>query len=270
MIRCAITLKLCQHEETGAIVAALTTSIPEAPGSERNWDYRYCWIRDSYYTVQALNRLGALDVLEKYLAYLRNIVDNAAGGQIQPLYSVMGEGELNETTAANLAGYRGMGPVRIGNAAYRQVQHDCYGQIVLPTVQAFFDRRLLRMAGEHDFESLERVGEMAWKMHDQPDAGLWEFRTRQEVHTYSAVMSWAACDRLANAADRLGKPDRSRFWRERAGKIRATIEKAEIDPPSFGDPATWERSAGKCGRFCVRRPLARRRTAIGFCPGRST
>ena len=78
VIRCAITLKLCQHEETGAIVAALTTSIPEAPGTERNWDYRYCWIRDAYYTVQALNRLGALDVLEKYLAYLRNIVDNAA------------------------------------------------------------------------------------------------------------------------------------------------------------------------------------------------
>ena len=90
VIRCAVTLKLCQHEETGAIVAALTTSIPEAAGSERNWDYRYCWIRDSYYTVQALNRLGALDVLEKYLYYLRNIVDGAKGGQIQPLYSVMG------------------------------------------------------------------------------------------------------------------------------------------------------------------------------------
>ena len=224
VIRCAITLKLCQHEETGAIVAALTTSIPEAPGSERNWDYRYCWIRDSYYTVQALNRLGALDVLEKYLAYLRNIVDDASGGQIQPLYSVMGEGELNETTATHLSGYRGMGPVRIGNAAYRQVQHDCYGQIVLPTAQAFFDRRLLRMATDHDFESLERVGEMAWKMHDQPDAGLWEFRTRQEVHTYSAVMSWAACDRLAKAADWLGKADRAEFWRDRADRIRVTVE----------------------------------------------
>ncbi len=224
VIRCAITLKLCQHEETGAIVAALTTSIPEAPHSERNWDYRYCWIRDSYYTVQALNRLGALDVLEKYLGYLRNIVDAAQGGQIQPLYSVMGEGELDETTAAYLAGYRGMGPVRRGNAAYKQIQHDCYGQIVLPTVQGFIDRRLLRMADERDFESLEQVGEMAWAMHDQPDAGLWEFRTRQEVHTYSAVMSWAACDRLAMAADWLGKEDRARFWRERAGAIRAKIE----------------------------------------------
>jgi GH15 family glucan-1,4-alpha-glucosidase len=224
VIRCAIALKLCQHEETGAIVAALTTSIPEAPGSERNWDYRFCWIRDSYYTVQALNRLGALDVLEKYLAYLRNIVDNAKGGQIQPLYSVMGQGELEESIAENLAGYRGMGPVRVGNAAYTQVQHDCYGQIVLPTVQGFFDRRLLRMADERDFTSLEQVGEMAWAMHDQPDAGLWEFRTRQEVHTYSAVMSWAACDRLANAAKRLGKPDRAALWSERAVAVRAKID----------------------------------------------
>ncbi|WP_128892355.1 glycoside hydrolase family 15 protein [Erythrobacter sp. HKB08] len=225
VIRCAITLKLCQHEETGAIVAALTTSIPEAPNSERNWDYRYCWIRDSYYTVQALNRLGALDVLEKYLAYLRNIIDAAQGGQIQPLYSVMGEGELNETTAAHLAGYRGMGPVRVGNAAYKQVQHDCYGQIVLPTVQSFLDSRLLRVADDHDFEGLEQVGEMAWKMHDQPDAGLWEFRTRQEVHTYSAVMCWAACDRLATTAHYLGKEDREEFWRERATAIAGKIEK---------------------------------------------
>jgi len=224
VIRCAITLKLCQHEETGAIVAALTTSIPEAPHSERNWDYRYCWIRDSYYTVQALNRLGALDVLEKYLGYLRNIVDDANGGQIQPLYSVMGEGELSETTASWLEGYRSMGPVRIGNAAYKQIQHDCYGQIVLPTVQGFLDQRLLRIADDTDFNSLEQVGETAWKMHDQPDAGLWEFRTRQEVHTYSAVMSWAACDRLANAAGHLGKEDRESFWRERADTIRATIE----------------------------------------------
>lgn len=224
VIRCAITLKLCQHEETGAIVAALTTSIPEAAHSERNWDYRYCWIRDSYYTVQALNRLGALDVMEKYLAYLRNIVDGARGGQIQPLYSVMGESELDETTASYLAGYRGMGPVRRGNAAYKQIQHDCYGQIVLPSAQGFFDTRLLRPNDERDFENLEQVGKMAWAMHDQPDAGLWEFRTRQEVHTYSAVMSWAACDRLANVAAHIGKEDRAMIWRERAEAIAAVIE----------------------------------------------
>lgn len=236
VIRAAITLKLCQHEETGAIVAALTTSIPEAPNSERNWDYRYCWIRDAYYTVQALNRLGALDVLEKYLTYLRNIVDRAAGGQIQPLYSVMGVAELDEGVADHLAGYRGMGPVRIGNAAYKQVQHDAYGQIILPTVQGFFDQRLFRMADERDFESLESVGEVAWAMHDQPDAGLWEFRTRQLVHTYSAVMNWAACDRLANVAARIGRPEREVFWNERAAKIRATIERE-----------AWDEEAGHYG-----------------------
>src|SRR5690606_10012952 len=134
VIRAAITLKLCQHEETGAIVAALTSSIPEHADSGRNWDYRYCWIRDAYYTVQALNRLGALDVLEGYLEYLRNIVDNAKGGHIQPLYGVGGEATLTEWIAPGLAGYRGMGPVRVGNQAAEQIQHEigrasCRGRV---------------------------------------------------------------------------------------------------------------------------------------------
>ncbi|WP_313436554.1 glycoside hydrolase family 15 protein [Novosphingobium sp.] len=238
VIRAAITLKLCQHEETGAIVAALTTSIPEAPGSQRNWDYRYCWIRDAYYTVQALNHLGALDVLEKYLAYLRNIVDDAEGGAIQPLYAVSGGREIIEWEAPDLSGYRGMGPVRIGNAAYYQVQNDCYGQIVLPAIQAFSDQRLLRIATKEDFASLEQVGEMAWKTHDQPDAGLWELRTRTAVHTYSSVMSWAACDRLANAAEFLGLEDRAAIWRERAATVRKHIDEHawhEVDGPDFDD-----------------------------------
>jgi hypothetical protein len=226
VIRAAITLKLCQHEETGAIVAAMTTSIPEAAGSGRNWDYRYCWIRDAYYTVQALNRLGALDVLENYLGYLRNIVDAAEGGHIQPLYAVSGEPKLDEREADGLAGYRGMGPVRVGNAAFVQVQHDAYGQIVLSNVQAFIDERLFRKATEADFHALERVGERAWEVHDQPDAGLWEYRTRTAVHTYSSVMSWAACDRLANAAETLGLDERAALWRERAAAIRARIEEA--------------------------------------------
>lgn len=226
VIRAAITLKLCQHEETGAIVAALTTSIPEHAGSQRNWDYRYCWIRDAYYTVQALNRLGALDVLESYLGYLRNIVDDARNGHVQPLYGVLGEAQLEERVAESLAGYRHMGPVRVGNDAYRQIQHDAYGQIVLCNVQAFLDRRLLRPAQKDDFEALERVGEQAWRLHDKPDAGLWELRTRQAVHTYSAAMCWAACDRLANAAAALCIDDRQAFWAERAGKIRERIETA--------------------------------------------
>ena len=224
VIRAAITLKLCQHEETGAIVAALTTSVPEAPGSGRNWDYRYCWIRDAYYTVQALNRLGALDVLENYLSYLRNIVDEAKGGDIQPLYAVSGEPKLDEGVAEGVAGYRGMGPVRVGNAAYTQVQHDAYGQIVLSNAQAFFDERLFRTATVEDFRALEKVGERAFATHDKPDAGLWEFRTRTSVHTYSSVMCWAACDRLGNIAEALRLDDRATFWRGRADTVRQAIE----------------------------------------------
>ena len=239
VIRAAITLKLCQHEETGAIVAALTTSIPEAPGSERNWDYRYCWIRDAYYTVQALNRLGALDVLESYLSYLRNIVDAATEGQIQPLYAVSGEPKLEEWQAEGLAGYRGMGPVRVGNAAYSQVQHDAYGQIILSNVQAFFDERLFRKATEADFHALEKVGELAWASHDQPDAGLWEYRTRSSIHTYSSVMSWAACDRLANAAGVLDLDERAELWRERADAIRARIEQDAWFEPERRFAATF-------------------------------
>ncbi|MFC4254689.1 glycoside hydrolase family 15 protein [Altererythrobacter xixiisoli] len=230
VIRSAITLKLCQHEETGAIVAALTTSIPEHAGSQRNWDYRYCWIRDAYYTVQALNRLGALDVLERYLAYLRNIVDEAKGGHIQPLYGVLGEARLEEGFADQLPGYRGMGPVRVGNAAYSQIQHDAYGQIVLSNTQGFIDQRLFRMSGIADFEALEKVGERAWQLYDQPDAGLWELRTRQSVHTYSAAMCWAACDRLATAAQALELTDRATFWTDRADHMRARIEQAAWRP----------------------------------------
>lgn len=226
VIRSAITLKLCQHEETGAIVAAMTTSIPEHAGSQRNWDYRYCWIRDAYYTVQALNRLGALDVLEGYLEYLRNIVDNAKGGHIQPLYGVGGEMQIEERIEPGLTGYRGIGPVRVGNQAYEQVQHDAYGQIILSNTQSFFDQRLFRVGGIKDFEALEPIGELAWEVHDKPDAGLWELRTKSHVHTYSVAMCWAACDRLAKAATALGVDKRATFWQERADHIRNTIETA--------------------------------------------
>ena len=233
VIRAAITLKLCAYEETGAIVAALTTSIPEhadEPGKARTWDYRYCWLRDAYYVVQALNRLGAADMLENYLSYLRNLVDQAAGGHVQPVYGVGLEPALTEWTAPHLAGYRGMGPVRVGNQAHQHLQHDVYGQIVLSTVQAFFDERLFRPANAEDFHALEPVGDRAFELHDQPDASLWEFRGREAVHTYSSVMCWAACDRLANAAAQLGLPDRARHWSERAAQVRATIEARAWNP----------------------------------------
>ncbi|MBU1538149.1 MAG: glycoside hydrolase family 15 protein [Alphaproteobacteria bacterium] len=224
-IRAAVTLKLCAYEETGAIVAAMTTSVPEFPESGRNWDYRYCWIRDAYYVVRALNRLGAVDLLENYLGYLRNLVDASAGGHVQPVYGVGLEEDIDERITETVEGYRGMKPVRIGNQAREHLQHDVYGQIVLPLVQAFYDQRLLRPGTIDDFHALEKVGDRAFAMHDQVDAGLWEFRTIARVHTYSSVMCWAACDRLAKAADHIGLGDRAVFWKDRAATIHARIEK---------------------------------------------
>ena len=230
VIRAAITLKLCVFEETGAIVAAMTTSVPEFPESGRNWDYRYCWVRDAYYTVRALNRLGAVDILENYLVYLRNLVDSSAGGHVQPVYGVGLEEDIDERIVTSVAGYRGMKPVRVGNQAREHLQHDVYGQIVLPLVQSFYDSRLLRAGTIDDFHALEKVGDRAFAMHDQVDAGLWEFRTIARVHTYSSVMCWAACDRLAKAADRLGLQDRAVVWNARAAIVRTRIEDEAFVP----------------------------------------
>jgi GH15 family glucan-1,4-alpha-glucosidase len=230
VIRSAITLKLCAYEETGAIVAAMTTSVPEFPESGRNWDYRYCWIRDAYYTVRALNRLGAVDILENYLVYLRNLVDSSGGGHVQPVYGVGLEEDIDERIVTSVEGYRGMKPVRVGNQAREHLQHDVYGQMVLVLVQSFHDQRLLRPGTVDDFYALEAVGERAFAMHDQTDAGLWEFRTIARVHTYSSVMCWAACDRLAKAADKLGLTDRAEFWSERAATIRARVEQEAYVP----------------------------------------
>ena len=176
--------------------------------------------------VQALNRLGAVDILEGYLGYLRNVVDQAKGEHIQPLYGVGLEPALGERIVDSLPGFRGMGPVRAGNQAHEHLQHDVYGQVVLSAVQAFFDERLLRPSDVEDFKALEAVGERAFAVHDTPDAGLWEFRTIARVHTYSAVMCWAACDRLEKAAEQLGLGDRALYWRERAQTIRTRIEEA--------------------------------------------
>jgi len=240
VIRAAITLKLCSFEETGAIIAAVTTSIPESANSGRNWDYRYCWLRDAFFVVRALNRLGAVDIMENYLHYLTNIMAASEDGHLQPVYGVSLEHRLIERQIDDLPGYRGMGPVRVGNQAYEHLQHDVYGDVILAVTQAFFDRRLLRPPDRMAFQRLEAVGERAYELHTAPDAGMWELRTRARVHTSSSLMCWAACDRLASIATHWGMSDRAHYWANRATTIHETIcreawnEKAGSFVESFG------------------------------------
>ncbi len=221
-IRAAITLKLCSFEETGAIIAAHTTSIPEAPGTTRNWDYRFCWLRDAFFVVAALNRLGATQTMESYINYLTTAVADPEG-VLSPLHSIVPGESLEERVATDLDGFGGQGPVRIGNAAAEQAQHDVYGSVVLGAKQMFVDHRLPKMGDEALFRRLEQLGERAAALALTPDAGIWEYRGRTRVHTYSAALCWAACDRLSQIAGYLGLPKRAAYWRDRAAPIKRAI-----------------------------------------------
>jgi GH15 family glucan-1,4-alpha-glucosidase len=201
----------------------MTTSIPEIDGQGRNWDYRFCWLRDAYFVVRTLNRLGYIETMEDFLAYISNIVGSSEDGYLQPVYGIGLEARLTERQVATLKGYRGNQPVRIGNQAYEHDQHDGYGSVLLAATQAFFDQRLRRPAAQHTFHRLETIGEQAFALHAVPDAGLWEFRTKARVHTHSSVMCWAACDRLARIASQLSLTERATHWQVRADQIRETV-----------------------------------------------
>jgi GH15 family glucan-1,4-alpha-glucosidase len=230
IIRAALTLKLSAVDDTGALVAAVTTSIPEAAGSGRNWDYRYCWLRDAYFTINALNRLNATRTMERYLGYIINVAAGADGARLQPVYRINGTAALEEHEITSLPGYRGMGPVRIGNQAALQVQNDVYGSAVLAATHVFFDQRLMRTGNEALFTQLEALGERAAASWNEPDAGLWELRGSARVHTFSSVMCWAACDRLAKIGARLGLAPRAAYWRALADRIhRGICERAWSD-----------------------------------------
>jgi GH15 family glucan-1,4-alpha-glucosidase len=223
VIRAAIALKLNVFEDTGAIIAAATTSIPEAPNTARNWDYRYCWIRDAYFVVNALNRLGATRIMERYLAFTLNIIAESEGAPLRPLYGISGRSVPDEVSAEFLDGYRNMGPVRIGNQAANQVQHDVYGAAILTAPHVFFDQRLEKRGDAGLFGRLEHLGHSAAELFNQPDAGIWELRGTKRVHTFSSVMCWAGCDRLARIASHLGLSNRADYWRSTAARIRAEI-----------------------------------------------
>ncbi|MEM6762352.1 MAG: glycoside hydrolase family 15 protein, partial [Pseudomonadota bacterium] len=158
--------------------------------------------------------------MENYLTYIRDIIGLTTGDHIQPVFGIGLETDLVENKA-DLPGFMGMGPVRVGNQAYEHYQHDVYGNIVLAAAQAFFDRRLIRKGTMEDFRLLEVIGDRAYMLHDKPDAGIWELRTRSRTHVSSSLMCWAALDRLAKIANQLGLSPKN--WRARANEVHEKI-----------------------------------------------
>ncbi|WP_293931109.1 glycoside hydrolase family 15 protein [Sphingobacterium sp. UBA6645] len=223
IIRSALVLKLHQYEDTGAIIASSTTSLPESPGSGRNWDYRYCWVRDSYYVLTALANIGKFDELEKFATYITGITQSDSG-RLQPLYGILGRRTLTEETLDYLEGYLGNKPVRIGNQAYEHIQNDVYGQAMIALLPLFTDFR---------FPADERKDAKSWLVYildkiattiDEKDAGIWEFRHIANRHAYSNLFQWAGASAALKIAKQNGYQDIEIQAQELKDKAAAHIE----------------------------------------------